>query len=96
MSTNKADYQRKAMETARIRNRLYVRQYKEGRPCTDCGIVYPWYVMEFDHTKDNKFRDVCVMVNRGHAIAKIQEEIDKCDLVCANCHRLRSGARGNW
>lgn len=66
-------------------------QSKKDLPCTDCGIKYPSYVMDFDHrdptSKHCKVSSAC---ERGLSVAKIQAEIDKCDLVCANCHRIRT------
>lgn len=58
-------------------------------PCMDCGIKYPSYVMDFDH-RENKIENVSGMVSRGVAVSKILEEISKCDIVCANCHRVRT------
>lgn len=54
-------------------------------PCMDCGISYPPAVMEFHH------RDPATKITTVSAIAysKIREEAAKCDLLCANCHRLR-------
>ena len=56
----------------------------------DCGITYPWYVMDFDHRRGKKKFSICVAAQRGWSIKTIQEEIDKCDAVCANCHRIRT------
>lgn len=36
------------------------------------------------------------MVRNGLKIETIQAEIDKCDVVCANCHARRTAARGDW
>lgn len=68
----------------------YVR-LRKALPCTDCGVQYPSYVMEFDHLH-SKIMNVSAMVRRGVAIAKIRAEIEKCEVVCANCHRVRTFA----
>ncbi len=65
--------------------------YKANRPCTDCGIYYPSCVMDFDHVRGEKTMDVSRMVAYGWDT--VMQEIDKCDLVCANCHRIRTEAR---
>jgi hypothetical protein len=71
--------------TAKVK---YVRQAK-AKPCMDCGIMYPYYVMDLDHREPfKKFRGVSNMMR--FPIEKIQAEIDKCDVVCANCHRERT------
>ena len=59
-------------------------------PCADCGGSFPPCVMDFDH-RDPKLKkqNVALMVHRN-SLEVIMEEIEKCDLVCANCHRLRT------
>lgn len=58
-------------------------------PCKDCGIKYPPCAMDFDH-KDPilKFKRVGALV--GHSINILKREISKCDVVCSNCHRIRT------
>lgn len=68
-----------------------IRELK-ARPCTDCGVSYPWYVMEFDHLRDKEM-DISKMMRRRMAWDKIEAELAKCELVCANCHRERSYLR---
>lgn len=62
------------------------------KPCTDCGVKYPHYVMDFDHRDPKtKISTVSMMANfHSYSKEKILEEINKCDLVCANCHRIRT------
>jgi hypothetical protein len=67
-----------------------IRDIKEQTPCADCGELFPYYVMDFDHLRDKK-RAVSNM--RSYSEVKILEEIAKCDLVCANCHRERTYQR---
>lgn len=76
--------------TKKTKNTLrdYARKLKE-RPCMDCGQEYPWYVMEFDHTRGIKVMEVTGAHHFG-SLTLLQEEIDKCDIVCANCHRVRT------
>jgi hypothetical protein len=71
----------------RARNRLLIQQAK-ARPCMDCGESYPPYVMDLDHRDGTKILNVGAMT--GHSPDKVQAEIDKCDVVCSNCHRLRT------
>jgi hypothetical protein len=58
-------------------------------PCADCGINYPWYVMDFDHVRGEKKFGIAQMIQH-QGIATIQQEIAKCDVVCSNCHRIRT------
>lgn len=68
---------------------------EKDRPCADCGIKYPHYVMDFDHLdpKQKEF-GVASMINCG-SLDLIRKEIAKCEVVCSNCHRERthSGVR---
>lgn len=73
--------------------RAWVRQLKESNPCVDCGISYPWYVMDFDHVRGEKFMDISKMVATAVAKEKLLEEISKCEIVCSNCHRERTFTR---
>jgi len=67
----------------------YVNNTKKGKPCKDCGGMFPACVMDYDHIGE-KIRSVSSMTVRGTNIKKIDEEIAKCELVCANCHRVRT------
>lgn len=63
----------------------------KNKPCMDCKKVYPPYVMDFDHRDgEEKEKEVARMVAGGWSKDNIVKEIKKCDLVCANCHRLRT------
>lgn len=63
----------------------------KAKPCADCGLRYPPYVMDFDHVRGKK--DKCVSKMRVTNLDRILKEIAKCDLVCANCHRERTQKR---
>ena len=68
----------------------FVRAIK-NKPCADCGIKYPPYVMDFDHqNSDDKIVDVARAVNKNWSLKKIKKEVAKCEVVCANCHRIRT------
>ena len=59
-------------------------------PCADCGQRYPYYVMDFDHRDPSvKEANVSSMAKTGSK-RRILEEVAKCDVVCANCHRIRT------
>ena len=75
----------------RDKRRGLIRALKD-QPCVDCGGVFHYCVMDFDHVKGDKSFDVSTVVQmRG--INVIMNEIAKCDVVCANCHRLREWRR---
>jgi hypothetical protein len=62
-------------------------------PCVDCGETDP-EVLEFDHRGDKKFG-----ISRGlreRPWEEVLEEMAKCEVVCANCHRRRTNRRGGF
>lgn len=62
----------------------------KDKPCADCGLKYPPYVMDFDHLSDKSFN---IGRHEGRSLNVLQIEIDKCEVVCANCHRERTWQR---
>jgi hypothetical protein len=76
----------------RERNREYVRKIKESNPCVDCKEYYHYSQMDFDHL-DNKKYSVAKLANSEASIKTIKIEMNKCDLVCSNCHRMRTWIR---
>lgn len=70
-------------------------QEMKNKPCVDCGIQYPPYVMDFDHIGTDKIENVSKLMNSGISQAKVLLEIAKCELVCANCHRIRTWERSH-
>lgn len=76
------------------RSRMIVKRIDvlKNKPCVDCRRLWLSECMDFDHVRGKKlFR-----VSRGafhHGWQKILNEIAKCDLVCANCHRVRTRKR---
>lgn len=64
---------------------------KRGKPCMDCGGVFHPHSMDFDHRDPaSKTKNVSQLV---YGSAVFNAEIAKCDLVCANCHRVRTARR---
>lgn len=70
----------------------FVHELKESSPCVDCGINYPYWVMHYDHTENNKIGNVSRIALSGSK-RRVLDEIAKCDLVCSNCHATRTHAR---
>ena len=65
----------------------------KSKPCMDCGRTYPHYVMDFDHVRGTKDMNVSAGARNGWSPERLQTEIGKCELVCANCHRIRTFTR---
>lgn len=71
----------------RDKNIAYVNEIKRITPCVDCGCINP-VLLEFDHVRGKKEKCISNMVRGAYSIDTIQKEIDKCEVRCANCHRL--------
>lgn len=84
----KTNYRHRKRKAARIKARIVE---LKNKPCSDCGSVFPHYVMDFDH-KENKLFNIADAFRRV-GWSKLSAEIEKCDLVCSNCHRIRTHKR---
>ncbi len=63
-------------------------------PCVQCGESDPM-VLEFHHL-GGKEKEISFMITGGYPIAKIQAERDKCQVLCANCHRRKTVKERGW
>lgn len=68
-------------------------EYKEEHGCQDCGGMYPYFVLDFDHVGEKEF-NIAHFRNITMSLEKIKKEIEQCEVVCSNCHRLRTHLRG--
>ena len=84
------------------RQRSYIRRngkrladYKLAHGCKDCGCTGPSYVLQFDHLDpDTKILEIPKML-ASFTWDKLEQEVAKCDIVCARCHEIRSWTRIN-
>ena len=82
-----------SVERRRDKLRGYMHAAKD-KPCADCGGEFPRVCMDFDHRDGvRKVGEVSALVLRTYAEAALVDEIRKCDVVCSNCHRIRTEAR---
>lgn len=87
----------RASEMTRVvsRQRATLEWLRELRrvPCQDCGGVFPSHVMDFDH-RDPSMKSFGVASQNMYLKnrAALAAEVAKCDIVCANCHRIRTAA----
>jgi hypothetical protein len=76
------------------RNRLFIRELLADKLCADCSISAP-DIFEFDHRHGDKRDSVGRMISQGLSLSTIEAEIAKCDILCPNCHRIRTHADTN-
>lgn len=93
---NVAYYQRNReieLERVRVRQAGMVELLRDVRrvPCADCGGQFKPYQMDFDH-RDPSTKSFNVMAGRAMLMSttRVLAEVAKCDIVCVNCHRLRT------
>jgi len=91
-----AEHRDEEIERVRVRQAATLEFLRDlrRRPCADCGQSFSPWVMDFDH-RDPKTKSFALAA--GHALLKsraaLLDEIAKCEIVCANCHAIRTY---NW
>ena len=82
--------------TAIHRNQEYVWEYLVKHPCVDCEEDDP-VVLTFDHRDvADKVDEVCNMIRNACSLDRIQREIERCDVRCANCHLRKTHQQLGW
>jgi hypothetical protein len=91
----RGDLHRQQTRAARDRRRAEAREYVldqlRSGSCLDCGRADP-LVLEFDHV-EGKTSDVGKLVHEGYRLSRVKAEVERCEVVCVNCHRRRTAAR---
>jgi hypothetical protein len=82
---------KKYSKIVRARIRAYIKDYLKANPCVDCGEADP-VILEFDHVRDKDF-NISDATRKGVSINKLRDEIAKCEVRCANCHRKKTYER---
>ena len=86
------EYLRKYMPEYRNLRNHAIRWYKSARGCKDCGVRDP-LVLEFDHVRGSKSFTIGGSRAKRETMPKLLAEMAKCDVVCANCHQIRTHTR---
>ena len=72
--------------TQRLLNKLQTDALKR-EPCTDCGLTFPSDAMDFDHVRGVKIANISDLISGPPEV--LWAELQKVELVCSNCHRIR-------
>lgn len=89
---NKRSKERKARIRQENKQKLW--DYLLSKSCIDCGETNP-IVLQFDHFRDKKL-NVSDLIGGGYRWETIFDEIQKCDIRCANCHLIKTAKDFNW
>lgn len=96
-TNNKKYYISKAKKNRiKVRNSTIIKllEYFKTHPCVDCGESNP-LVLEFDHIGNKEF-NISYKLGNGLSWIKLMKEIDKCEVRCANCHKIKTAKQFNW
>lgn len=86
---------KKTNDRNRSANRQRIWDYLLKHPCIDCGETNP-VVLEFDHIdRKTKKKDISRMTS-SYGWPPIEKEINKCEVRCANCHRIKTAKDLGW
>jgi hypothetical protein len=70
----------------RVENQRWYKNYKSNLACIKCGEKHIACITFHHRDVNNKVRDVSRLVLEGASLAKLIREIEKCDVLCFNCH----------
>jgi hypothetical protein len=68
----------------------------KSRPCMDCGGSFHFSAMDCDHRDPLAKSGEPSNIARNGTMAALEIELDKCDVVCSNCHRKRTAVDSNY
>lgn len=74
-------------------NRDFIFEFLNKNPCNICG-EKDVLVLEFDHLHDKKY-NISEMISSGLTLEVLKKEIEKCQVLCANCHRRKTAIEQN-
>ena len=73
-----------------LKNKAKIDEIKK-QPCADCKNTFPTVCMDFDHVRGRKLYNISNMKSQKWEL--VEAEIKKCDVICSNCHRIRTHNR---
>lgn len=94
---HKKEVKRRSRKKHREKIEAYIADILQNASCHDCGIRNI-IVFQFDHRDPSlKTSDISRLIGNAKSLKLIQEEVAKCDVVCANCHCIRTAnVFGSW
>lgn len=74
---------------------IFVLSYSKTKGCIDCGETDP-RVLEFDHVRGQKIITISELVRQAPSHDRLMIELEKCEVRCVNCHRIKTSIDQNW
>lgn len=84
---------KRTKETTKI-SRQYVLDHLKDHHCVECGEADP-IVLEFHHLRDKSI-GISKLISQGYSLDTLKQEMDKCEVLCANCHKRKTAKEFNW
>lgn len=85
---NNKEYFRNKLKLRRIDNAKWLWEYKKDKKCAHCGFSHPAALIFHHINKEEKYHEISFMLINGWSQKKILEEINKCEILCSNCHMI--------
>jgi hypothetical protein len=82
-----------------VERRAFLRKIvdaKKAVACADCKNEFPVICMDFDHVRGNKVGNIASLASGRSGEKKLFDELEKCEVVCSNCHRIRTAERAGY
>lgn len=92
---NKPVYKAKASklnDERRVQHRALIDKLRSA-PCMDCKQTFPPCAMDFDHVRGEKTNNISTIASTAFSTKRLLDELKKCEVVCACCHRIRTHNR---
>lgn len=75
--------------------RAFIDEYKLAHGCIRCGYADHPAALDFDH-RDHREKQTIISGMYTYSTGKLYTELEKCDVMCANCHRIKSFESGRF
>lgn len=95
---NRSEYIATVMKSRQSRKEKayeFIHDHFSRHPCVDCGEA-DYRCLHFDHVRGKKTANVSTLIAGGFSMERLQTEISKCEVRCANCHSKVTAERAGW
>lgn len=83
---NNKDQYKNNRTKRRDKHKEFFHNIKKNLKCDNCGETR-WYVLDFHHNEGDKEFNISTWFSSGLSIERFKKELEKCSVLCSNCHR---------